>query len=66
MHVKPYATPGKFLLEYEAACREALKKGYDCCTLFVDQKNPVSNWVYEKIGFQILEDAYEYSWTNGD
>lgn len=49
-----------------AACREALKKGYDYCTLFVNQRNPVSNRAYQKIGFQILEDAYGYRLTSED
>lgn len=41
-------------------CQKMLTAGFDSCTLFVDQKNPVSNRVYKKIGFEILEDCSEY------
>lgn len=37
-----------------------LEKGNKFCTLFVDKKNPVSNAVYKKIGYEILEDNYDY------
>lgn len=30
------------------------------CCLFVDKKNPISNAVYKKIGYVILEDNYDY------
>lgn len=43
-----------------ALCRKMLQEGFTYCTLFVDQKNPVSNRVYKKIGFEILEDCSEY------
>ncbi len=42
-----------------ALCREKLGEGYDYCTLFVDKANPISNRVYEKIGFQIIEDNFD-------
>lgn len=42
-----------------ALCREKLREGYDYCTLFVDKANPISNRVYEKIGFQIVEDNFD-------
>lgn len=42
-----------------AICREKLQEGYDYCTLFVDKKNPISNRVYEKIGFEIIEDNFD-------
>lgn len=37
-----------------------LEKGNKFCTLFVDKKNPISNAVYKKIGYKILEDNYDY------
>lgn len=40
--------------------KELLEKGYEFCTLFVDKKNPLSNRSYEKVGYKILEDIYEY------
>ena len=43
-----------------ALCREKLSEGKDYCTLFVDKKNPISNRVYKKIGFEIVENCYEY------
>ena len=40
-------------------CREVLRDGYDYCTLFVDKANPISNRVYQKIGFEIIEDNFD-------
>ena len=37
-----------------------LEKGNQFCSLFVDKKNPVSNRVYKKIGYEILEDQYDF------
>lgn len=41
-------------------CRELLAGGKDYCSLFVDKRNPISNRVYRKIGFEVLEDCSEY------
>lgn len=43
-----------------AICQEKLNEGKEYCTLFVDKKNPISNRVYQKIGFEIIENCYEY------
>ncbi len=43
-----------------ALCREMLSAGFSSCTLFVNKENPISNRVYKKIGFTILEDSFEY------
>ncbi len=40
--------------------KELLEQGNEFCTLFVDKKNPLSGRAYEKVGYQILEDNYEY------
>ncbi len=40
--------------------KELLEQGYEFCTLFVDKKNPVSAKAYEKVGYQIVGDNYEY------
>lgn len=37
-----------------------LGQGYTFCTLLADKKNPLSNRAYEKVGYQTLEDVYEY------
>lgn len=37
-----------------------LNEGKEFCTLFVDKKNPISNRVYKKIGYEIVEDNYDY------
>ncbi len=37
-----------------------LGRGYDFCALLSDIKNPLSNRAYEKVGYQTLEDVYEY------
>lgn len=41
-------------------CEEFFKEGFSFGTLFVDKTNPVSNRVYEKVGFEIVEDNYDY------
>lgn len=43
-----------------ALCRELLACGKSYVTLFVDKKNPISDRVYRKIGFDILEDSSDY------
>lgn len=48
-----------------ALCRELLEQGNAYCTLFVDKANPISNRVYEKIGFAILEDCCDYRLEEG-
>lgn len=45
------------------ACEEFLKDGYSFATLYVDKTNPVSNRVYQKVGFEIVEEAYDYHFT---
>lgn len=40
--------------------KEYLSRGNKFCSLFVDKKNPISNGVYKKIGYKILEDNYDY------
>lgn len=40
--------------------KEILEQGYKFSTLFVDKKNLISNRAYEKVGYIILEDNYEY------
>lgn len=60
-----YTSPehrGKGYCQFAVAslCRKMLAAGFEACTLFVDKKNPVSNRVYKKIGFEILEDSSEY------
>lgn len=43
-----------------ALCRNMLARGKSYCTLFVDKRNPISNRVYRKIGFEVLENCSEY------
>ena len=40
--------------------KEQLSKGREFCTLFVDKNNPLSSRAYEKVGYHILEDCFEY------
>ena len=47
-------------------CREKLAEGKKYCTLFVDKANPISNKIYQKIGFQILEDCFDYKLNEED
>lgn len=37
-----------------------LERGNEFCSLFVDKRNPVSNEVYAKIGYKIIEDNFDY------
>jgi len=37
-----------------------LERGSEFCSLFVDKRNPVSNGVYTKIGYKIIEDNFDY------
>jgi uncharacterized protein len=39
--------------------KKLLGEGYRYVTLYVDQMNPISNRVYLKIGFEIVEDQYD-------
>lgn len=41
-------------------CEEFLKEPFTFATLYVDKKNPISNRVYQKVGFEVVEDAYDY------
>jgi predicted GNAT family acetyltransferase len=41
--------------------KELLENGCEFCTIFADKKNPVSNRAYEKVGYIILEENYDYS-----
>ena len=43
-----------------ALCRELLACGKSYVSLFVDKKNPISNRVYRKIGFEVIEDSSGY------
>jgi predicted GNAT family acetyltransferase len=52
---KGYAAANMYYLS-----KNLLEQGYEFCTLFVDKKNPLSNRAYEKVGYKILEDNYEY------
>lgn len=44
-------------------CEEFFRDGYSFATLFVDKTNPISNRVYAKVGFEIVEDNYAYHFT---
>ena len=40
--------------------KQLLEHGYEFCTLFVDKMNPLTNRAYEKLGYKVIEDNYEY------
>ncbi len=40
--------------------KSLLAEGYQFCTLFVDKENLLSHRAYEKVGFHVLEESYEY------
>lgn len=41
--------------------KELLEQGNEYCTLFIDKKNPLSNRAYEKVGYQVIGENYEYN-----
>lgn len=43
-----------------------LDHGYEFCTMLVDKKNPLSARAFEKIGYVVLEDSYEYKLLTPD
>jgi GNAT superfamily N-acetyltransferase len=58
---KGYAAANMYQLS-----KKLLEKGNQFCTLYVDKKNPISNRVYKKIGYEIVEDQYDIRLvTNG-
>ncbi|MDF2908286.1 MAG: hypothetical protein K0R34_3607, partial [Herbinix sp.] len=52
---KGYAAANIFYLS-----KTLLEQGFEFCTLYVDKKNPLSTRAYEKVGYQVIEDNYEY------
>lgn len=40
--------------------KKYLDEGYEFCTLFVDKKNMLSKRAYEKVGYYIIGEMYEY------
>lgn len=47
-------------------CEEFFRSGYSFATLFVDKTNSISNRVYAKVGFEIVEDNYAYHFTEAE
>jgi uncharacterized protein len=42
-------------------CRHILSSGKSFCSLFADLANPISNSIYQKIGFKPVRDFYDFS-----
>ena len=60
-----YTPPGYRKKGYATSCvaklsAELLGRGYKFCTLFTDLKNPVSNDIYQKIGYEAVCDFNQY------
>lgn len=54
---------------YAASCVAAvsqlvLDQGYEYVSLYADLQNPISNSIYQKIGYQFVADCLELSFTN--
>ena len=65
-----YTPPEQRGRGYATACVAALSQlllddGYQFCTLFTDLSNPVSNHIYEKIGYTVVADFHEYYFVEG-
>jgi len=41
-------------------CQHIFNLGYEYITLFVDKSNPISNRVYQKLGFHIISSQYDF------
>jgi predicted GNAT family acetyltransferase len=41
-------------------CKELLESGHEFCTILVDKQNTLSERAYEKVGFHIVSDYFEY------
>lgn len=46
-------------------CQLLLNRGDAYVALFVDKVNPISNRAYQKIGFEIVEDQFDFSFNKG-
>jgi uncharacterized protein len=44
-------------------CRQILKSGCQFCSLFADPDNPISNSIYQKIGFYAVSDSISYAFS---
>lgn len=40
--------------------KELIEQGNEFCSLFVDKRNPLSSRAYEKVGYKVVGDCYEY------
>ncbi len=52
---KGYAAANLYYLS-----KALLEQGFEFCCLYVDKKNPLTIRAYEKIGYRVIEDNYEY------
>lgn len=43
-----------------ALCREQMERGAQFISLFVNKANPISNRVYQKLGFRAVVDSYDF------
>jgi uncharacterized protein len=69
--VGPVYTPPEFRCQgYATACvatlsSQLLAQGWQYCNLFTNLANPISNAVYQRIGYQPVADYTEYDFTTG-
>ena len=45
--------------------KRCLEKGYDYCVLYTDDGNPISNHIYEKIGYKRRADCFNIKFDKG-
>lgn len=45
--------------------KKFLEEGNEFCTLFVDKNNMLSRRAYEKVGYRLIDDIYEYKLLQG-
>jgi uncharacterized protein len=67
--ISPVYTPPDFRKRgYASACvagvsQALLDQGCHCCLLFTDLNNPTSNHIYQTIGYEAIDDWYEYAFV---
>jgi uncharacterized protein len=64
-----YTPPEHRRKGYASACvatlsQTLLNQGYKYCFLFTDLANPTSNHIYQALGYQPVDDLYDYSFEN--
>ena len=61
-----YRRRGYATANVAAVSQRALEAGHAYCCLFTDLANPISNSIYQKIGYRPICDFAEYRFDSGE